>query len=103
MSFDGEWFIKIATPIGQQAVTLKIADEGGSIQGTATQGNETVEFVDARCEGFRLRWVQHVTKPMRITVRFDLIRDGDAISGTAKAGIFPASQVVGARSARSPS
>jgi hypothetical protein len=103
MSFDGEWSIQVATPIGQQTVALKIVDNGKGIEGTATQGSETVPFLETTNDGDRLCWTQHVTKPMRLAVRFDLVRVGDALSGTAKAGIFPLSRVVGARVPRSPS
>ena len=32
-----------------------------------------------------------------MTVRFDLVRDGDALSGKAKPGILPATAVTGVR------
>jgi hypothetical protein len=100
MSFQGAWTIQIATPIGKQQVLLTITDSGDVLEGTATQGNETVPFLQPRIEGNRLRWTQRVTKPMRLTIAFDLARDGDHLIGTAKAGIFPASSVTGARSER---
>ena len=67
MSFDGRWAITIATPIGKQQVTLDIVDRDGALSGTATQGDETVPFVDPVVEGDDIRWSQKITKPMNMT------------------------------------
>ena len=97
MSFDGNWKITIATPMGRQDVTLAIADRDGAVSGTATTGEETVPFIDPVIEGDRMRWSQKITKPMSMTIRFDLVRDGDTIGGTAKPGILPSVKVTGDR------
>lgn len=99
MSFDGRWTITIMTPIGKQEVTLDISQAGDAISGTATQGDETVPFIDPVVEGDRIRWSQKITRPMNMTVKFDLRRDGDTLSGTAKPGILPATAVTGRRGA----
>lgn len=99
MSFDGRWNITIPTPIGKQEVTLDIIDRDGQLSGTATQGDECVAFVDPVIDGDRIRWSQQVTKPMRLTIKFDLVRDGDTLSGTAKPGILPSTSVTGAKAA----
>ena len=97
MSFHGRWKIAIPTPIGRQEVVLDILDRDGVLSGTATQGPETVPFVDPVADGDRLTWSQKITKPIAMTVRFDLVRDGDALSGKAKPGILPSTPVTGVR------
>ena len=97
MSFDGEWAITIATPIGKQEVVLRIVERDGRLAGTATQGDETVPFVDPIVEGDRIRWSQQISRPMRMKVKFDLVRDGDELSGSAKPGILPSTAVTGRR------
>lgn len=97
MSFDGHWKIEIATPIGKQMVDLKIADRDGTVSGTATQGDETVDLIDPVVEGNAIRWSQQITKPMRMKIKFALTRDGDTLSGSAKPGILPSSAVTGTR------
>lgn len=97
MSFDGNWKIEIATPIGKQSVDLKIVDRDGIVSGTATQGDETVDLIDPVVEGDTIRWSQQITKPMRMKIKFTLTRAGDALSGSAKPGILPNSAVTGAR------
>lgn len=97
MSFDGNWTITIATPIGKQQVDLKIEDRDGSVSGTATQGDETVDLIDPVIDGDQIHWSQHITKPMKMKIKFSLSRNGDALSGSAKPGILPSSAVTGTR------
>lgn len=97
MSFDGRWQVTIPTPLGKQEVTLEIVDRDGQLSGTAKQGNETVPFLDPVVDGDRMQWSQQITKPMKLSIRFDLMRAGDNLSGTAKPGIFPSTNVSGAR------
>lgn len=97
MSFNGRWQIVIPTPMGKQEVTLEIIDRDGQLSGTATQGSETVPFIDPVVDGDTIRWSQQITKPMRLTVKFDLVREGDALSGKAKPGILPSTSIDGFR------
>jgi hypothetical protein len=97
MIVDGTWNVIIATPIGKQSVVLEIATHEGRLSGTATQGQERVPFLDPRIDGGRLTWNQDVTKPLRLNVKFEVDVAGDAMTGTAKAGVFPAAKLTGAR------
>lgn len=97
MSFEGQWHITIATPIGKQEVELQLTEHDGQVRGSATQGVETVPLLDPQLDGARLRWSQNVTKPMKLSIRFDVTRDGDTLSGTAKPGILPTVKVTGQR------
>jgi hypothetical protein len=95
--FAGTWNVVINTPIGNMAVVFNIAEQGGAISGTASSDKETVDFLDATAEGNRLTWSQDVTTPMRLTLKFDVTVEEDTMTGTAKAGPFPASKVNGTR------
>lgn len=96
MSLDGIWEITIHTPLGKQAVTLVIATQP-AMSGTATLGAETVSFLNPQLAGNRLTWAQKVTKPFNMTIQFDVLVDGNLMTGTAKAGIFPPSKLEGQR------
>lgn len=98
MGFQGRWNLIITTPIGRQEVELRLTERDGQVSGTATQGAETVPLLDPQRDGERLRWSQHVTRPMKLAIRFDVTRDGDTLSGTAKPSILPGVKVVGQRS-----
>lgn len=93
----GRWNVSIATPVGKQAVVYDITVAGGAVAGTATQGGETTPLLDMAASGNRLTWSQHVTRPMKLHLRFDVVVNGDVMTGTAKAGMLPASKLTGVR------
>jgi hypothetical protein len=94
--------VTISTPIGKQHVTIRIFEREGRFEGTATQGAETVPIIDATWEGSRLTWSQLVTRPLKLNIKFDVSVMGDKMTGTAKAGVFPASKVEGTRETSDP-
>jgi hypothetical protein len=95
--FDGTWNVTIATPIGKQSVVLELTSRDGTLRGTARQGDEVVELVDPVVDGNRLRWTQRVTRPLRLTLAFDVTVEGASMIGTAKAGFLPTSKLTGVR------
>jgi hypothetical protein len=97
VTIDGAWAVAIATPIGTQRVTLTFATTDGGLAGTATQGADVVPLIEPRLAGDRLTWTQHVTRPLRLTLRFEVVVAGDTMTGTAKAGLLPASRLTGQR------
>lgn len=94
---DGTWNIVIATPIGRQEVTLEIAGENAAVTGTATTSAEKVPLDGGRFDGTVLNCSVDLKKPFPMTVVYTLTFAGDDITGTAKAGPFPASKVTGGR------
>ena len=97
MSLAGRWNITIATPLGTQAVVLELAENGTGITGVAKGAAETTPLLNLVRDGNRLTWNQSITKPMRLNLSFDVIIDGDTLVGTSKAGVLPASKVMGTR------
>ncbi|MCR2805849.1 DJ-1/PfpI family protein [Paenibacillus soyae] len=95
--FDGIWDTIISTPIGKLAVKLDIATVNGRIQGKATMEDEVSMFIDPVASGSRLRWSQRITKPIRLNLKFDVAATGNQMTGTAKAGVLPASALDGKR------
>lgn len=93
----GRWDVTIATPMGRQAVTYDISVANGAVTGMATQGAELTPLIGLTASGNRLTWSQHVTKPMKLTLRFDVSVDRDTMTGTAKAGVLPSSKLAGIR------
>ncbi len=96
-SVTGRWDVTISTPMGKQAVTYDIFVANGAVAGTATQGAEITHLIGLTASGNRLTWSQHVTKPMKLTLRFDVAVDGDTMTGAAKAGVLPSSKLTGVR------
>jgi transcriptional regulator GlxA family with amidase domain len=95
--FDGDWETTIATPVGKMVVKLSILTRNDMIQGTATQGDETIEFMNPVLQDNKLAWSLRITKPMRLNLKFEVVVDGDHMVGIAKAGLLPASKLTGNR------
>ncbi|MDH2903873.1 MAG: hypothetical protein PXZ08_07985 [Actinomycetota bacterium] len=96
--FAGAWDATLVTPIGTMLVVFDITEHDGVIGGEARSDAETVEILEAKAEGNRLTWTQNVTTPMRLTLKFEVTVEGDTMTGSYKAGIFPASTVNATRS-----
>ncbi|MBL5972250.1 MAG: hypothetical protein D3X82_00350 [Candidatus Leucobacter sulfamidivorax] len=94
---DGTWDIVIASPIGRQEVALKLTTDGTAVTGTAQTSAELVDVDNGELNGDVLSCSVDLRKPFPMTVTYTLAFDGDAITGKAKAGPFPASKVTGNR------
>ena len=97
MDLTGDWDVAIKTPIGSLQVLYTFTDESGTLTGTATGKGETVPLHDIAVAAQRVTWRQSVTKPMRLNLEFDVVVDGDRLTGHSKAGRLPRSTVTGAR------
>ncbi|MDQ0115172.1 DJ-1/PfpI family protein [Paenibacillus harenae] len=95
--FNGDWDTTIATPVGKLQVKLSISTSEGRIRGTATQGDETVEWINPVLQNNKLAWSLRITKPMRLNLKFEVSVVGERMTGIAKAGILPASKLSGNR------
>ncbi|MGX1830171.1 DJ-1/PfpI family protein [Paenibacillus taichungensis] len=95
--FDGNWDTTINTPVGKLEVELYINTSTDVIQGTATQGDETIAFLNPVLCDNRLTWTLPITKPIRLNLKFEVTVDEDQMRGTAKAGLLPSSKLTGKR------
>jgi hypothetical protein len=105
LDIEGEWDVTIKTPIGTLAVRYVFTQQregSAGLAGTATYKGETVPLQDFTsetvAEGTRLTWRQSVTKPIRLNLAFDVVIDGNVMSGHSRAGRLPRSEVSGIRS-----
>ncbi len=96
-TFTGTWDVTLDTLIGKMEVGFVITEADGVLAGQATSKDETVPFLNIKADGNRLTWDQDVTTPMKLTLKFDVVVDGDSMTGTSKPGMFPASKVHGTR------
>lgn len=95
--YEGDWDTSIATPVGNLEVKLSISTCNGLMQGTATQGDETVSFLNPLLQDNKLSWSLQISKPIRLQLHFEVTARGDHMTGIAKAGILPASKLAGKR------
>jgi len=103
MTAQGTWQLAIRTPVGSMAVELIVTGDSDALAGVARGQGQDVAIPHiastAKADGQRLTWTQKVTKPLRLTLDFDVLVTGDTMNGTARAGRLPASQVRGTRQA----
>ncbi len=97
MSLTGTWNISISSPIGAQPAVLELTENSGIITGVVKNDAETIPLNNPVLQGTRLTWQSTMTKPFRLSLSFDLLFNGDTVTGTSKAGIFPTSKVSGTR------
>lgn len=103
MSIIGVWDVRIKTPVGSLHVVYHFDVVDGRLTGSASSKQETVpcnDIVVSQDEGGqRVTWRQKVGKPMRLNLEFDVLVDGDRLSGHSRAGRLPRSTVDGSRRA----
>jgi hypothetical protein len=96
----GDWDVTIKTPVGSLQVVYSFADRDGVLVGIAAGTHETVELTDIVADGDggrRVSWRQTVTTPMRLNLAFEVLVDGDRLTGHSRAGRLPRSAVSGLR------
>lgn len=98
MSIIGSWDVTMKTPIGTVPAVFEFTDEEGALVGTAESKGDSVTMteVTSHDEG-RVTWNQMISKPMRLTLVFDVTVDGDSFAGFSQAGRLPKSAVKATR------
>lgn len=97
----GTWDVDLATPIGTLHVQYRFTATTTGFEGTATGAKETVPLsnivVADTGGGERVTWHQRVTSPLRLNLGFDVVVNGDTLTGHSRAGRLPRTRVTGRR------
>jgi hypothetical protein len=93
----GTWDVNLKTPIGTLSAVYVFTEPGGVLAGTASTKSETVPLAAIVCDGPRVTWRQSVTRPMRLNLDFDVVMDGQTLTGHSRAGRLPRTTVTGTR------
>lgn len=102
MSAVGSWKLAAETPVGPQDMMLHILnDRDGTFAGQLESMMGTFDIAGSAIAP-ALRWETSIKKPLPMTVKFDLMIDGDVISGTAKMGFMGKAKITGSRYASDP-
>ena len=96
MSADGNWKITINSPMGAQEVEASITTSGDTFTGQ-TKGRMGEQAIEGKVSGDTLTWSTAITQPMPMTLEGEATVDGDAITGTVKAGAFGSMAMNGTR------
>ncbi|HET8937255.1 MAG TPA: xanthine dehydrogenase family protein molybdopterin-binding subunit [Polyangiales bacterium] len=96
---DGMWKMTLATPLGPQSFTgrLTTSEDGRVITGTLYSGNLDPASFEGTADGNHLIWDLKVTKPVKVTLNYDVLIDGDTLTGKVKMGIFGKAKLTGER------
>jgi len=86
MSVEGKWKVTIKSPTGPMATELMLAQVDGALTGTQSGQGMSSPISEAKLDGDKLSWVNHVAKPMKMKLEFSGVVDGSKISGKVKAG-----------------
>lgn len=96
MSVDGNWNTKVNSPMGVQEGTLEITSSGDSFTGTM-KGRQGEQPISGKVDGDTLTWAAQITSPFPMTLEFTVTVNGDAMTGSVKAGAFGSSPLTGER------
>ena len=97
MSADGTWNVTMNTPMGAQTGTLTLATDGGTLTGTMSSPQGSIDLEDGTVEGDTPSWTVNMTSPMPIKVESTATISGDEINGEAKLGAFGTASFAGTR------
>lgn len=99
MSVAGTYDCVTKTPMGDQKSKFTINVDGGSFTGQNAGQMGSMDVVDGKVDGNKLTWKMNMTVPMPMTLDCEATIDGDALTGTVKAGAFGAFPMTGTRAA----
>ena len=88
MAVDGKFSITINSPMGPQPAELDLKADGGTLSGTQSARQGSQPIANGKADGDNVSWSVAITSPMPMTLEFSGKVEGDAISGTVKAGAF---------------
>jgi hypothetical protein len=97
MAIDGNWEITINSPMGAQKAKLELAVQDGVLTGTQHAQDKSQPLANGKADGNALSWSANITSPMPMTLEFSGNVDGDAITGSVKAGAFGSFPFAGSR------
>lgn len=96
-SADGVWNTTMNTPMGAQKATLTLATDGGSLTGSMSGPQGSIDLKDGAVDGDSLSWKADITQPMAMTLEFSATLSGDEISGNVQLGAFGTASFSGTR------
>lgn len=98
MSVAGTYDVTIKTPMGDQKGKLTVNPSGDSFIGTVTSDMMgAMEIAGGKVSGNTITWTMDMKVPMPMTLEGEATVDGNAISGSVKAGAFGSMALSGTR------
>lgn len=95
-AIDGEWKIVILSPMGPQEMTARFETAGSALNGELKSPEGSQGFTGT-VSGNRLQFDLHVEKPMKITLKYDIVIEGAVLGGKVKMGMLGTAKLKGER------
>ncbi|QIG79653.1 PQQ-dependent dehydrogenase, methanol/ethanol family [Stakelama tenebrarum] len=95
-SFAGSWDLSIDSPVGEQKAVANLSVDGNRITGTVAASQGSLD-VSGTVENGRAKFSGKSNVPFPMTIEYDLVVDGDSLSGKSKSGPFGTFPVSGTR------
>ena len=99
MSVAGTYTVVTKTPMGDQSSDMTIETDGDTFTGTNAGAMGSMSMDNGKIDGNKLTWSMNMTVPMPMTLEGEATVDGDAITGSVKAGAFGTFPMSGTRKA----
>jgi hypothetical protein len=84
----GTWSVTVATPFGDQGLTIELVVEGEDVSGTATHEAGVYPFTGGTYRDDTVVFEVSLEAPVKADLKVTLRADGDRIAGKAKAGLL---------------
>jgi hypothetical protein len=98
MSVAGTYDVVIKTPMGDQKGKLTVNPSGDAFTGSVTSDMMgAMEIAGGKVAGNTITWTMDMKVPMPMTLEGAATIDGDALSGSVKAGAFGSMALSGTR------
>ncbi|MEY2927335.1 MAG: hypothetical protein RL367_1812 [Pseudomonadota bacterium] len=97
MSVAGSWDCLLKTPMGDQKSIMTVTVDGDTWTGDNVGAQGALVCKDGKVDGNNLSWNMDLTVPMPMKLEATATVDGDAITGSVKAGMFGSFPLTGTR------
>jgi len=97
MGVAGQWNCVVKSPMGDQKSVLTVNVDGESWTGTNAGDGGALECKDGKVDGNTITWKMDMVVPMPMTLEGTATADGDALTGSVKAGAFGTFPMTGTR------
>ncbi len=97
MAFDGVWKCVMKTPMGPQNLDLTLRTQGEGITGSITGQGMEAAIEGGRSAADNATWKVKLTKPIAVTLDFNVTLKDDELAGKVKFGMFGSGELKGKR------
>ena len=93
----GRWNVVVATPFGDQDLSIDLVVDGTDVSGVSRHSSGTFPFEGGTLTGDTVTFDVSLTAPVTADLTITMTFDGDTVTGTAKAGLMPGFTITGQR------